>query len=690
MLIQALMFGGGAALGVTSIRYIQNRQLVSNILNKKQLPTISRKKAKQKSTLSSLYQKGKTGFLAVKKVFSISISGGEIRQQQLKQMGAIDDNQANEDEKTVDRNIKVSLGLMGLSTLGSWFFAPLLPMAAAGSLYIFHPVFERLFINLKKRRITTELLEVIGILSFIITGRIFLTSLIAFLGLWNLKLLARTEAHSQRQLIGIFNQKQQLVWVKKSGTEIEIPLETVKKQDIVIVNAGEVIPVDGIIVEGLASVDQQTLTGESQPIEKETADKVFATTLVLSGRLLIKVEHSGSDTSAAKIGNILLQTQEFKEDLRLRGKHIADAFIAPTLVVSGLTLPFLGASAAMAILWSGFGYNMKLFGPISVLNFLHIMAENGILIKDGRSLEMLQKIDTLVFDKTGTLTMEQPRISQLHPLQSFDEETLLSYAAAAEYRQTHPVAKAILTAAKERGLEIPDIEEAAYQVGYGIEVKVGEVLVQAGSVRFMQQKGIHLPEEIEQLKTRCDVNGHSLVYIAVDDSLAGVLELQPCIRPETKEIISYLKARNISLYIISGDHEQPTRLLAKELGIDHYYAETLPDQKAQLIKELRDSGKFVGYIGDGINDAIALKQANVSISLSGASSAATDTAQIILMDGDLNKLKTLFEISQSFEANMRTNYLTSMIPGAISLGGVFLFNMGVVGGLTIYFTAFNR
>ena len=475
--------------------------------------------------------------------------------------------------------------------------------------------------------------------------------------------------------------------MQKSGTEIEIPLEAIKQQDVVIVNAGEIIPVDGIVVEGLASVDQQTLTGESQPIEKESDDKVFATTLVLSGRLLIKVEHSGSNTSAAKIANILLQTQEFKEDLRLRGKHIADSFIAPTLLVSGLTLPFLGSSAAMAILWSGFGYNMKLFGPISVLNFLHIMAENGILIKDGRSLEMLQKIDTLVFDKTGTLTMEQPQISQLHPLQPFDEETLLSYAAAAEYRQTHPIAKAILAAAKERGLEIPDIEEAAYQVGYGIEVKVGAILVQAGSVRFMQQKGIHLPEEIQQLKTQCDVNGHSLVYIAVNDNLAGVLELQPSIRPETKEIIGYLKAQNISLYIISGDHEQPTRLLAEELGIEHYYAETLPDQKAELIKELRDSGKFVGYIGDGINDAIALKQANVSISLSGASTAATDTAQIILMDGDLNKLKTLFEISQSFEATMHTNYLTSMIPGVISLSGVFLFNMGVVGGLTIYFTA---
>jgi len=315
------------------------------------------------------------------------------------------------------------------------------------------------------------------------------------------------------------------------------------------------------------------------------------------------------------------------------------------------------------------------------------MANNGILIKDGRSLEMLQQVDTLVFDKTGTLTMEQPQLSHLHPLPPFDEETLLTCAATAEYRQTHPIAKAILAAAKQRGLQIPDIKEAAYQVGYGIEVKTDAVMIQAGSARFMRQKGIYLPNDIKELKTRCDSACHSLVYIAVDNILAGVLELQPRIRPEARDVIRYLKAQNISLAIISGDHEQPTRELAQELGIQQYYAETLPDQKAELIKELRERGKFVAYIGDGINDAIALKQANVSISLRGASTAATDTAQIVLMDGDLTKLKTLFKLSRSFENNMRTNYLNSMIPGVITLGGVFLFGMGIAGGLSVYFTA---
>jgi len=293
----------------------------------------------------------------------------------------------------------------------------------------------------------------------------------------------------------------------------------------------------------------------------------------------------------------------------------------------------------------------------------------------------------VVFDKTGTLTMEQPQLAEIHSLESFDNETLLSYAAAAESRQSHPFAKAIQAAAKLRKLELPNIEEASYQVGYGIQVKIDNKVVQIGSAKHMKQQEIKFPDQIQTLKANSDAKGHSLVYIAIDGILAGVLELQNCTRPEAIEVIKYIKAQGISVIIISGDHEQPTRQLANELGVKDYFAETLPDQKAKLISELRESGKFVAYVGDGINDAIALKQANVSISLRGASSAATDTAQIILMDGDLTKLKSLFVISNSFEANMHTNYLTSMIPGVITLGGVFLFHMGIVGSMVVYFSA---
>ncbi|HIE02686.1 MAG TPA: heavy metal translocating P-type ATPase, partial [Thiotrichaceae bacterium] len=585
--------------------------------SQRQPKTGSNKSQPLKPKSSDLYQKSKTSLQAFKKLFMISLSGGEVRHQQLKQMVTVD-NQANASDKKRDRNLNISIGLMGLSLIGTWFYSPLLPIAAAAALYLYSPLFQKLYQELKKRRITTELLNVIFLISFIMMGYFFLVTFFTFTSLLNLKLLTRTEEQSHGQLINIFSQQPESVWVIQEGMEVEIPLKALQKQDIVVINAGEMIPVDGIITDGFASIDQHSLTGESQPVEKEVGFQVFAATLVLAGRILIQVENTGTNTNAAKIGHILQQTQDFKENLRLRGKEIANRFIAPTLLASGLTLPLLGSNAAVTILWSGFGYNMQVLGPISILNFLHIMAKNGLLIKDGRSLEMLQQIDTVVFDKTGTLTMEQPQLSHLYPRKPFNEETLLTYAAAAEYRQTHPIAKAILTAAEQRGLDLPVIDEAAYQVGYGIEVKIKTTVVQVGSARFMHQKGIGLPTEIQDLKIECDANGHSLVYVAMNDNLAGVLELQPCIRPEAKEIIHYLKAQGIELYIISGDHEQPTRQLAQELGIEHYFAETLPDQKAELIAGLRASGKFVGFIGDGINDAIALKQANVSISLRGA------------------------------------------------------------------------
>jgi Cu2+-exporting ATPase len=671
MLIQILIFGSGFVFGVKNKNY------------RRKLRSIKTRALKAKPP--HLDPKGKDNSLKGHNIPAIS---GEASHQKMQQVAASNGKKLpNPSEMKLNRNIRQSISLMGLSLIGTWFYAPLLPVTGIGTLYLFLPVLKNMVKNLKQRRITTELVESVSIIGFLLSGYFFLAIFTTFTSLLCLKLLARVEARSKHQLIDAFNTKKQRVWVLKEGSEIEVPLETIQEKDIVIANAGEIIPVDGVVTWGLAIVDQQILTGESQPVEKEVGGKVFAATLVLSGRILINVETTGFNTDAAKIGQILEQTLEYKESLRLRGKQIADGFTAPTLVVSGLALPLLGPSAAMAVVWSGFGYDMKQYGPISVLNFLHIMAKNGILIKDGRSLEMLQQVDTLVFDKTGTLTMEQPQLSYLHPLQPFDEDTLLTYAATAEYRQTHPIARAILAAAKQRGLDIPNIEEAAYQVGYGIEVRTDAAVIQAGSARFMRQKGIHLPNDIQQLKTRCDTDCHTLVYIAVDNTLAGVLELQPRIRPEARDVIRYLKAQNISLTIISGDHEQPTRELARELGIQQYYAETLPAQKAELIKELRQRGKFVAYIGDGINDAIALKQANVSISLSGASTAATDTAQIVLMDGDLRKLKTLFKLSRSFENNMRTNYLNSMIPGVITLGGVFLFGMGIAGSLGVYFTA---
>jgi len=680
MLIETLLISSALVFGIDQYRQKKlNRQTRKNFF-------IS-KPPKIRHTHANWHQKTKTTLQAFKNTVLIPLTGGEVRHQQLNEMMQVFENkEPNVFQQGINRRLRLFVGIV-LSIVGAWIFPSLKLVAIAGIFYLMFPIIHRGYQELKAGRITTYLLDFVALICLMAMGYFLLIAISIFLGLLSLKLLEKTEDHSRRQLANMFGQQPHLVWVKRKGVEMEIPFSTVQKEDIVIVNAGEVMPVDGIVYEGLATIDQHTLTGESQPVEKETGDRVFATTLVLTGRLSIRVESAGKETVTAKIGDILQKTSDYKDTLHARGQKIADSFVAPILIASGVAWPVLGANAALVMLNSYMGYDMRLLGPMTVLNFLHIMAQNGILIKDGRSLEMLQQVDTVVFDKTGTLTLEQPQVGKLYPLiNGLTEEGLLNYAAAAEYRQKHPIAKAIIVAAEQRGLNLPLIDEAAYQVGYGIQVKIEEKRVRVGSIRFMHKEGIVIPPHIQTLQAQSDEQGHSLVYVGLDDQLAGVIELQPSIRPEAPAIIRQLKQRGMSLYIISGDHEQATRKLANNLGIDHYFAETLPEHKGDLVVELRNSGKFVCFVGDGINDAIALKQANVSISLRGASTAATDTAQIILMDSNLNKLNQLFEMANSFENNIHINYLTTIIPGTISLGGVLFFHLSVLGAIILFYS----
>ncbi len=392
---------------------------------------------------------------------------------------------------------------------------------------------------------------------------------------------------------------------------------------------------------------------------------------------------TGEKTVAAQICQILNNSQNYKDQLMTRGQKISDAFLPIELGISAITWPLMGTTAALTILLSGLGADMIFLGPITVLNYLQIFSRHGILIKDGRVLESLRQVDTVVFDKTGTLTLEQPTVGKIHCFGDYDENTLLCYAAAAEYRQPHPIAKAIVDKAVSQNIELPNLDEASYEMGYGIKVSINGQLILVGSGRFMIREGIELPEMVQSTQAQAEAKGFSLIYIAIDQQLGGILEMHPNIRPEVFQIIHFLKQRGMKLYIISGDHEHPTRHMAETLGIDHYYAEVLPKDKAKLVSELCKQDKFVCFIGDGINDAIALKSVQVSISLKGASTAATDTAQIIFMDGTLNRLELLFQLVDEFEDTMHSNFLSTIVPGVICIGGVYLLHFGIAMGMGI-------
>jgi len=583
------------------------------------------------------------------------------------------------------RVASINLGIVGASLV----FHPLILLSVPILAYLMTPILQLTYKGLvKERRITSYSLDAI-LMGGLLLGGFWYTSSI---GLWMVmlarKVLVRSEYNAKQNLVNLFGEQPKTVWILTAdGVEVEIPFEQLQADNIIAVTAGQTIPVDGTITAGVASIDQHKLTGESQPAEKGVGDPVLASTVVLAGRIQIRAERTGSDTVAMQIGHILEQTADFRNSLQSRGEAIADKMVLPTLGACVLLLP-LGISSALAVLTNTFGLKMRIFGPTSMLTYLNLASQHGALIKDGRSLELLQEVDTIVFDKTGTLTLEQPTVHTIYLSDEahqtgIREEDILRYAAAAEAGQSHPIAKAILTAAQESQLHWPKIEDAKYEVGYGIQVTLPDRLVRVGSSRYMAMEGIAMPNEIARIQEQCHKQGYSLVMVAFDDALAGAIELHATVRPEAQALIEDIHARGMMTYIISGDQEAPTEQLAHTLGIDHYFANVLPENKADLVEQLQQQGHSVCFVGDGINDAIALKKAKVSISLSGATTVATDTAQVVLMDGTLNQLTYLFDLVQEYDATMKTNLGISTIPSAICLGGILFLHWGVATGFMI-------
>lgn len=610
---------------------------------------------------------------------------GERRDQQLQEISSdVTKREISDDEKANNRKLFLSLTLLGLTT-GGMVYPVLSLLSIPGLVYLSLSFIQDGYNMLvKERRVGVAVVDAVFSISILLLRYFFADALFFVLLFLSEKLLLKTEDSSKASLINIFGEIPGFVWVQKGNVEVKTAFEKLQVGDIVVVSAGEIIPVDGTIADGIATIDQHMLTGESQPADKGEGDSVFASTTALAGKIYIRVEKTGSETVAAQIGEVLSRTVDFKSSVETRGEVIANKSALPMLAFSAFTLPILGPSSAVAVLNAYFAYNLRIISPISVLNFLQIASQKGILVKDGRAMESLSEVDTVVFDKTGTLTLQQPHVGHIYTWNDISEDMLLTYAAAAEYKQAHPIAKAILQEASTRQLPLPAIHEAKYEVGYGIKVKVDDQLIRVGSFRFMEMEGLAIPDESKEIQFYCHEHGHSIVYVAIDDQLGGAIELHATIRPEAKRVISDLRQRNMTLYIISGDHEKPTQQLAQELGIDHYFAETLPENKADLISQLQQAGKSVCFIGDGINDAIALKKANVSISLRGASTIATDTAQIILMDGRLNQLTQLFDLAENLDANMKGNLITSIIPGVLCIYGVYVMHVGIIATEILY------
>src|ERR1700724_2600029 len=462
----------------------------------------------------------------------------------------------------LDLDLVICTASVPLAAVAQFAAPPLLPLSAALFAYTAIPSLKGAYnVLFKERRLGVDVLDSIVVAGCLATLQVFPGAILCWCLGFGRYLVRRTEDNSKKLMLGAFGKQPRYCWLVANGkpgdgVEIEVPLDRLDKGDIVVVHTGEVVPVDGIIVDGLAMLDQHALTGESMPAEKGVGDRVFASTVMVAGKMYVAVEKSGSETATARIAQILNDTAGYKLASQHRGEKLADKAVIPTLGLGGLAFATLGPTGAVAVINSDLGTGIRMAAPLAMLSTLALCAQRGVLVKDGRALDLLCEVDTVLFDKTGTLTRERPEVGRMIGANGFKPLQILGFAAAAERRFHHPIALRILQKAQESGLRLPLTDATQYKVGYGITVVIDRHRVRVGSRRFMEMERIPLTREVKEALDETHREGHTMVMIAVDDEFGGALELRASVRPEVRGIVRGLRERGMDhIAIILGDHE---------------------------------------------------------------------------------------------------------------------------------------
>lgn len=592
-----------------------------------------------------------------------------IRQEQLEQLGEAE---GVHDTAAARRQLGLASLTLG-GTVAGVVVWPLLLLPSIGLMaWMYAGTARRAVSTLREERtLGQDMLMTVCVGGVVLSGKLVIGAFGLWIGRLMRWLLSNAEVRSRVDLVDLFGERPETVRRLVDGIEVETPFDAIEVGDILILDAGQTVPIDGTAVHGYATVDQHTLTGESHPVEVEPGRAVLASTILVSGRVHVRVERTGSETTSARIGTILAQASSIDPDKRQQLLEDIDRGVPWMFGLSVASLPFVGGAGALAVLWYSPGLRMMVFGPMLLLNYLHIFARRGILVKSADGLEHLADVDTVIFDKTGTLTLAEPILESVHPRGPYAEDVLLGWAAAVEANQGHPVAEAIRNRAAAAGVRVPDIDDPQIVMGYGLSARIDGHDILIGSERFMELSGVALgPRDNHHIEDN-NAQGLSTVLMAVDGALAALFDLRPRLRPEAAEVISTLRSRGMTVFIVSGDSEPPTRQLAEALSVDGYRARALPGEKAEFVREQQSRGRTVCFVGDGINDAIALEAADVSISLADATRAATAHSQIVLMTGGLRQLPDLFEIGAGYRTSQRVALGSTVVPNMLGILATF-------------------
>ncbi|WP_292957048.1 copper-translocating P-type ATPase [Nitrosomonas sp.] len=459
--------------------------------------------------------------------------------------------------------------------------------------------------------------------------------------------------------------------ITENGDDEDVPLDQIKVGDLLRVRPGEKVPLDGIVTEGRSAVDESMVTGESMPVKKEQDSQVIGGTMNQTGSFIMKAEHVGKDTMLSQIVHMVAEAQRSRAPIQRLADVVASWFVPAVILVAVLAFlvwSIYGPSpafsyaliAAVSVLIIACPCALGLATPMSIMVGVGKGAQAGVLIKNAEALERMEKVDTLVIDKTGTLTEGKPTVTKIVPAAGSSADDLLILAASLEQGSEHPLAHAIVMAARDKGLDLAETHDFDSQSGKGVTGKIKGQHVALGNAMLMEEIAVDVSPMSDQAnELRSD--GATVIFIAVDDRLAGLLAIADPVKETTPEAISQLQKQGIHIVMLTGDNRRTAEAVARTLGIEAVEAEILPEDKGKIVKKLRDAGRIVAMAGDGTNDAPALAAADVGIAMGTGTDVAMESAGVTLLKGDLLGIVRARRLSVATMRNIRQNLFFAFV-----------------------------
>jgi Cu2+-exporting ATPase len=548
------------------------------------------------------------------------------------------------------------------------------------------PIFQRAYQSVvEKGRLNVDVLDAAA--TTVLAAQAHLQTAASMVWLVSLGDVIRdvTMRQSERAIDELVGKRQHTAWVLHDGKKVRVPVAQIKEGDQVVIYPGELVPIDGTVISGTATIDQKILTGESMPVEKQPGQPVFAATVVREGKLYVRATKVGKQTAAAHIVKLVRNAPTRDTRAQNYAERFADDLVPFSLVGAGAVYAAtanVGAAASLLIV--DYGTGIRVSAPTTVLSSMTGAARRGILVKGGRYLELLSQVDTVVFDKTGTLSVGTPDVVDIRAYGGdVTEETVLALAAAAEARLSHPIADAIVQTARRRGIRIPERGASHYRIGLGIDAKVHGRTVLVGCRRWMDLHGV--PDDPAAADVaRIHEQAATPVYVARDGKLIGLIVYEDPVRPESADVVASLKAAGVrDIVMLTGDHPAVARRVAERLGITRYEADLMPERKLEIVKGLQAEGRVVAVVGDGINDSPALAQADVGIAVKGGTDVARETAGVVLLEGNLLKIADAIALSRQAMGLIDQNWNLVLYPNTAAILLSLLGMIGPVGATLI-------